>query len=67
MIPRFARQLQEAQRERDMQEKIESAQREKILKEKQLEQETRLAKELEKIKLKEQREERLRQHIRENR
>ena len=50
-----------------MQYKLESAERTKLLKEKQLKQETRLAMELEKIKWKEEREKRIRHQLKENR
>ena len=50
-----------------MQMSIESAEKERILREKQLEQESRLAKELERIKWETQKDERLRQQIKENR
>ena len=44
MVFRFIRRLQVESQERDMQEKIITSQREKELREKQLEQEERLAK-----------------------
>lgn len=50
-----------------MQEKIISAEHERIQKEKQLQQEERLAKELERLKWEQQRDERMRQQIKENR
>ena len=50
-----------------MQEKIVAAERERVLKQKQMAQEERLAKELERHKWEQQRDERLRQHIKENR
>ena len=50
-----------------MQEKIVAAERERVLKQKQMAQEERLAKELERRKWEQQNDERMRQQIRENR
>ena len=50
-----------------MQEKIVAAERERVLKLKQMAQEERLAKELERQKWEQQRDERVRQQIKENR
>ena len=50
-----------------MQEKIIAAERERVLKQKQMTQEKRLADELERLKWEQQRDERIRQQIKENR
>ena len=50
-----------------MQERIVAAESERVLKQKQMAQEERLAKELEKLKWEQQRDERIRQQIKENR
>ena len=50
-----------------MQERIVAAEQERVLKQKQLAQEERLAQELEKLKWEQQRDERIRQQIKENR
>jgi len=55
------------QLERDMQKKLDQTEREKYLREKQHDQELKLAKELEKLKWEEQRDHRMRQQLRENR
>lgn len=55
------------QQERDMQDKIESAERERTMRDKQQEQELRLAKEMEKLKWEEQRDKRRKQQLKENR
>lgn len=64
---RFIRRLQQEGREQEMQEKIVAAERERVLKQKQMAQEERLAKELEKRKWEQQRDDRIRQQIKENR
>ena len=64
---RFIRRLQQESREQEMQERIVAAERERVLKQKQMAQEERLAKELERQKWEQQREERTRQQIKENR
>lgn len=64
---RFIRRLQQESREQEMQEKIVAAERERVLKQKQMAQEERLAKELERQKWEQQRDERIRQQIKENR
>lgn len=50
-----------------MQDRLESAERERILRDQQMEQEMKLAREMEKLKWEEQRDQRKRQQIRENR
>ena len=64
---RFIRRLQQEAREQEMQERIVAAERERVLKQKQMAQEERLAKELERQKWEQQRDERIRQQIKENR
>lgn len=66
-LPRVIRQQQLEKHEREMQEKIESAERERLMRERQQEQEKRLAKEMEKLKWEEQRDQRRRQQLKENR
>ena len=50
-----------------MQERLVASERERVLQEKQLEQEERLARELEKLRWESERDERIRQQIKENR
>ena len=63
----FIRRLQQETREKEMQEKIVAAERERVLRQKQLAQEEELARELERLKWEEQKDERIRQQIKENR
>lgn len=64
---RFIRRLQQEAHEQEMQERIIAAERERVLKQKQLAQEERLAQELERLKWEQQKDERIRQQIKENR
>ena len=64
---RFIRRLQQEAHEQEMQERIIVAERERVLKQKQLAQEERLAQELERLKWEQQKDERIRQQIKENR
>ena len=54
-------------KEREMQEKLEASERERLLKQHQHKQELRLAKEMERLKWEEERDKRYRQQIKENR
>ena len=62
---RFIRRYQIEQKERDMEESIQKAERDKIIKEEQQRQEEQLASELERINLDKSRDEKMRQQIRE--
>ncbi|XP_064387489.1 meiosis-specific nuclear structural protein 1-like [Halichondria panicea] len=63
---RFIRRLQQETKESEMAQRIEAAAIEREIKEKQQEQEARLAKEMEKLKWEQNKDERYRQQIREN-
>ena len=63
----FIRRLQQESREQEMEEKIVAAEKERTLKQKQMAQEEQLAKELERLKWEQQRDERISQQIKENR
>lgn len=63
---RFSRRIQQEAQEREINDRIIAAAQERELREKQIEQEERLAKELEKLKWESQKDERMRQQIREN-
>ena len=66
-VSRFIRRLQQETKESEMAQRIEAAAIERELKEKQQEQEARLAKEMEKLKWEQNKDVRYRQQIRENR
>ncbi|KAM4630463.1 uncharacterized protein ACJ7VT_000159 [Polymixia lowei] len=63
---RYLRKVQEELHERQIEDALQKAEEERINKEKQLEQEERIAKELARINYEKQRDEKMRQYIREN-
>ncbi len=66
-VIRYVRRVNEEQIERETIAKLEASEKAKILREKQLQQEAKLASQLQKIKLEEQRKERLRHLLKETR